>query len=109
MRASVATTGGTWVLRALVVLACLVPLYWIANVSLSHPSALYKTPLDYVPSPPTADNFRAVFAVNQFPGNVANSFVVAALTTLFTLALGSPAAYALSRLRVRWKNAIMPG
>jgi ABC-type glycerol-3-phosphate transport system permease component len=101
------TNGGTWALRALVVLACLIPLYWIVNVSLSLPSALYKTPLDYFPSPPTTENFKAVFDVNQFPGNVANSFVVAALTTLLTLALGSPAAYALSRLKVRWKNAIM--
>ncbi|MFH1501576.1 MAG: carbohydrate ABC transporter permease [Candidatus Eisenbacteria bacterium] len=99
--------GGTWALRALIVVVCLIPLYWIANVSLSHPSALYKTPLDYFPTPPTIDNFRAVFEVNQFPGNVANSFVVAALTTLLTLALGSPAAYALSRLKVRRKNAIM--
>lgn len=101
------TGSGTWVLRAVVVVACLVPFYWIVNVSLSHPSALYKTPLDYVPSPPTTENFKAVFDVNQFPGNVANSFVVAALTTLLALALGSPASYALSRLRVRWKNAIM--
>ncbi len=107
MSTRVLTRGGTWVLRALVVLACLIPLYWIANVSFSHPSALYKTPLDYFPTPPTTDNFKAVFEANQFPGNVGNSLVVAALTTLLTLVLGSPAAYALSRLRVRWRNAIM--
>ncbi len=99
--------SGTWALRALVVVVCLVPLYWIANVSFSVPAALYKTPLDYFPSPPTLDNFKAVFDVNQFPRNVANSFIVASLTTLLTLALGAPAAYALSRLKVRWKNAIL--
>jgi ABC-type glycerol-3-phosphate transport system permease component len=89
------------------VLACLLPLYWIVNVSLSGPQALYKVPLDYYPNPPTGENFGAVFAVNQFPTNILNSFVVASLTTLLTLALGSPAAYALSRLNVRRKSLIL--
>jgi ABC-type glycerol-3-phosphate transport system permease component len=98
---------GLWIARAIVILACLLPLYWILVVSFSSSSALYKTPLDYFPRPPVLDNFRAVFAVNQFPRNVLNSFVVASLTTLLTLALGSPAAYALARLRVRRKNGIL--
>lgn len=97
----------SWVPRLLLAAVCLIPLYWIANVSLSSPSALYKTPLDYVPRPPVLENFRAVFAVNQFPRNIGNSFAVASLTTLLTLVLGSPAAYALSRLRVRRRNAIL--
>jgi len=96
-----------WLARAGVIVFCLLPLYWIANVSLSTSSALYKTPLDYFPRPPVLENYRAVFAVNQFPRNVLNSFVVASLTTLLTLALGSPAAYALSRLRLKRKNLIM--
>jgi ABC-type glycerol-3-phosphate transport system permease component len=96
-----------WTATAGVVVLALAPFYWIANVSLSTPQALYKTPLDYYPRPPTLENFRAVFAVSQFPRNVLNSLVVASLTTLLTLALGSPAAYALARLRVRRKAAVM--
>ena len=87
--------------------ACLFPLYWILNVALSSPNALYKRPLDYFPNPAVSENFREVFEVNQFPRNIANSFVVASLTTLLTLALGAPAAYALARLKVRRKNLIM--
>ncbi len=96
-----------WVARGLLVVACLFPLYWILNVALSSPNALYKRPLDYFPNPAVSENFRAVFEVNQFPRNIANSFVVASLTTLLTLALGAPAAYALARLKVRRKNLIM--
>ena len=96
-----------WVARGLLVVVCLFPLYWILNVALSSPSALYKKPLDYFPNPAVPENFRAVFEVNQFPRNMANSFVVASLTTLLTLALGAPAAYALARLKVRRKNLIM--
>lgn len=88
-------------------LLALLPVYWIATVSLSTPSALYRTPLDYYPCPPTLENFRAVFDVSQFPRNIGNSFAVASLTTLLALGLGAPAAYALARLRVRWKGAIM--
>lgn len=97
----------TWTARVCLAVFALVPFYWIANVSLSTPPALYKTPLDYYPRPPTLENFGAVFEVSQFPRNMLNSLAVASLTTLLTLALGSPAAYALSRLRVRHKGAIM--
>jgi ABC-type glycerol-3-phosphate transport system permease component len=100
-------TAWTWAARLCLAVFALVPFYWIANVSLSTPQALYKTPLDYYPRPPTLENFRAVFDVSQFPRNMLNSLVVASLTTLLTLALGSPAAYALARLRVRRKGAIM--
>ena len=96
-----------WAARGLLVVACLFPLYWILNVALSSPEALYKKPLDYFPSPAVSENFGAVFEVNQFPRNIANSFAVASLTTLLTLALGAPAAYALARLKVKRRNLIM--
>lgn len=96
-----------WASRVALLLACLLPLYWILNVAVSSPTALYKKPLDYYPRPPVGDNFRAVFEVNQFPRNIGNSVAVASLTTLLTLALGAPAAYALARLRVRRRNLIM--
>jgi len=96
-----------WVPRALLAFLCLVPIYWIVNVSLSSPEALYKIPLDYFPRPPVGTNFSAVFATGQFPRNILNSFVVATLTTLITLALGAPAAYALARLKVRRKNLVL--
>ena len=96
-----------WAARGLLVVACLFPLYWILNVALSSPDALYKKPLDYFPSPAVSENFGAVFEVNQFPRNVANSLIVASLTTILTLALGAPAAYALARLKVKRRNLIM--
>jgi len=96
-----------WAARGLLVVACLFPLYWILNVAVSSPEALYKKPLDYFPNPAVSENFGAVFEVNQFPRNIANSLIVASLTTLLTLALGAPAAYALARLKVRRRNLIM--
>ena len=107
MRRFRAKRGWLWIARGLLVLACLFPLYWILNVALSTPNALYKKPLDYVPTPPVGENFRAVFEVNQFPRNIGNSFAVASMTTLLTLILGAPAAYALARLRVRGRNVIL--
>ena len=53
------------------------------------------------------ENFKAVLEVHEFPRNVLNSFIVAILTTLLTLVLGAPAAYALARLGVRYRNAVL--
>ncbi len=100
-------TTGLWALRIGVAVLCLLPFYWLLNVSLSTPSAVYKIPVDYFPKPVVADNFRAVFETHQFPRNIWNSFVVASLTTLLTLGLGAPAAYALARLKVRRKELVM--
>ena len=102
-----ARTTGLWILRVGVAVVCLLPFYWLANVSLSTPSAVYKIPVDYFPDPAVTDNFRSVFETRQFPQNIWNSFVVASLTTLLTLGLGAPAAYALARLRVRHKEFVM--
>jgi len=107
MRTAAGTRTTSWALRAILVLVCLVPLYWIVNVSLSAPAALYKVPLDYFPSPAVGGNYSAVFESHAFEKNILNSFVVASLTTALTLLLGSPAAYALSRLRVKRKNLIL--
>ncbi|MBD3366947.1 MAG: ABC transporter permease subunit [Candidatus Eisenbacteria bacterium] len=100
-------TYWSWFGRMLLVVLALIPIYWIVNVSLSGPQALYKIPLDYYPNPPVLENYEAVFDVNQFPRNIANSFAVASLTTLLTLALGAPAAYALARLKVKRRNLIL--
>jgi ABC-type glycerol-3-phosphate transport system permease component len=101
------SSTGLWITRLAIAAACLIPFYWLLNISLSAPSAIYKMPADYWPRPPVIQNFRAVFETGQFPRNILNSFIVASLTTLLTLALASPAAYALARLKVRRKELIM--
>ena len=90
----------------LLVLWTLVPLYWLLFLSLTTPIVLLREPTPLVPLPPTAANFAWLLA----PGNgqaaivrsgFANSLFIAALVTVLTLVVATPAAYALSRSRVR--------
>ncbi len=98
---------GLWLLRIGVAVLCLLPFYWLANLSLSEPTAVDRIPADYFPNPVVGSNFAEVLDSRQFPWSIWNSFAVASLTTLVTLGLGAPAAYALARLRVKRKNLVM--
>ncbi|MDQ2654899.1 MAG: carbohydrate ABC transporter permease [Chloroflexota bacterium] len=97
-----------WIYGGVVLLALwtLVPLYWLLFLSLTPPIVLLHDPIPLVPAPPTAANFAWLLT----PGNgqaalvragFANSFLVASLVTILTLAVATPAAYAVSRSRFR--------
>ncbi len=92
----------------LLVLWTLVPLYWLLFLSLTPPIVRLHDPLPLVPSPPTSANFAWLLT----PGNgqaarvragFANSFLVASAVTIITLAVATPAAYAVSQSR--WRGA----
>ncbi len=108
-----------WWLATLVALfVFLVPVYWLVSTSL-------KGPLDVMSYPPkllftpTLENYEAVFsgiteirpgeyvpANPDFPRQLMNSAIASATAALVCLALGAPAAYALSRLSFRFKRDI---
>ncbi len=56
---------------------------------------------------PTLENYENVFAQYEFLRYLLNSFAVAALSTLFSLILGLPAAYAIARFRLQWLGVIL--
>lgn len=56
---------------------------------------------------PTLENYQNVFAQYEFLRYLLNSFAVAALSTLFSLILGLPAAYAIARFRLQWLGVIL--
>jgi multiple sugar transport system permease protein len=82
----------------LLVGAFTLPFLWMALGS-------FKTAVDFLSYPPlwvfrpTLDNYRQVFADNAFLRYLLNSLVVAGGATALGLALGIPAAYALTRWR----------
>lgn len=104
-------TRAAWLTVGVVLLAIwtLVPLYWLLFLSLTPPIVRLYAPLPLVPSPPTSANFAWLLT----PGNgqaamvragFANSFFVASVVTTVTLAVATPAAYAVSRSR--WRGAV---
>ena len=52
----------------------------------------------------TGENFREIFQESTFMANLWNSFSVSGMTVLLTLAVATPAGYAMSRFRFRGKT-----
>lgn len=98
-RAARATAVGT------IALVALFPFYWAVNTSLQSGSALFS--VEYWPSKPVWENYRAVFVEQPFGRNILNSLLVASGTVGFSLLCALPAAYALGRVRFRGRGLLL--
>ena len=83
------------------------PFLWQLSTSFQDDKALTAATPSFWPSPGTWEHYYNVFAAKHFQLYVANSVVVAGLTTLFCLAIGALAAFSLSRLRIRHRFGIL--
>lgn len=78
----------------------LIPYFWLVMTS-------FKTRLDAFSMPPklffspTFNNYKTVFMEKGFLINLRNSIIVTSMTTLFSLLVGLPSAYAFSRFPFR--------
>ena len=93
-------------LLALGVFIIIGPFLWVALQSFKYEIEILKGSWIF---PPTLFNYADVLVSRRsdFPRNVLNSFVVAAISTFFVLIVGTLAAYSLSRLT--WSKWISAG
>lgn len=91
---------------ALVVLLFMLPFIWMALNSFKNQIDITSTQ-SLLRFTPTLDNYRNVFAQHNFGEYLLNTFVVAAASTLASLALGLPAAYAIARTRSTWLGVLL--
>jgi multiple sugar transport system permease protein len=94
-----------WVAVVAIMLFCLFPFYWLINTSLKTGADLSSAKL--VPPNPTVDNYRSIFEDSDFTTALRNSVIVASVTTIVCLVIGSFAGYALARLRFPGKLLIL--
>jgi len=87
---------------------CLFPVLWQLLTALKPTAELVSLP-PFFPTAPTLDHFRAVFAERPFAHILFNSVVVALCTTGLCLVVGTPAAFALAKLRVPGQRLILLG
>lgn len=87
----------------LTMIAILFPIYWLVTSS-------FKVKADYLSNPPimipkrfTLESYKEVFSKDGLFRNIANSFIVAAVSTAISLIFGSMAAYATARGRFHKK------
>jgi multiple sugar transport system permease protein len=82
------------------------PFAWQVVTSLKPMGQLAQLP-PILPSPPTLAHYAAVLGAPGFLRVALNSVLVAAAVVLLGFALGVPASYALAKLRVRGRNAML--
>jgi ABC-type glycerol-3-phosphate transport system permease component len=92
--------------RVLILTALLFPLYWMLSASLTAEAQLFDAP-SVVPRTLSFDHYRALFDARDFLVPVRNSLVVAGLTTTLVIPIAASAAYALARLPLPGKHALL--
>jgi ABC-type glycerol-3-phosphate transport system permease component len=83
----------------------LFPVFWMASSSLKPAPELFARDLTLLPVGWTLENYRNVWFHTNFPRYFWNSFQVAALSTLLSVAISIYAAYALARIRFAGRYA----
>ena len=91
----------------LFILASVFPLLWVTKMSIVTKSELYATPPTILPHDLSGAEWAQVLGDSTFQKALINSSIIAGVTTVICLFFGSIAAYAISRLRFRFKGTVM--
>jgi multiple sugar transport system permease protein len=86
-----------WSLTALICFIILFPLWWIFISSITPPSELYTTPIQYLPLNPTFDNYLRAINDMGIASKVQNTLFITACALGGSILLGLMAAYAFAR------------
>ena len=96
-----------WLSATIVFVNGFFPAVWILLTSFKTETELIRSPITYLPDAPTLDNYATAFTAQPILRFMWNSFVVASLSTVLCVLVGALAAYALTRLRMPYRNLIM--
>lgn len=98
----------TYISAAVIVIWCLAPFYWMVVTAFREVGYTFETSI--IPTHFTLDNFVTAFSTergNHFGRALLNSFFIGATVTVIALLAGVFAAYALARLKFRFKFAVL--
>ena len=101
-----------WVLLAiglLIAASYLFPVYWMVVSALKTSNEVNAAIPTLFPHEPTLNAFRWIFEREKIGRYLANSFLIAGGSTALTLLLATGSAYALSRVRSIWMDAVLVG
>ena len=96
-----------WIAAALIMLNGFFPALWILLTSLKPELELVHKPITYLPHEFTLQNYVQVFRQQPLALYLMNSVIVATVSTVLTLAVSSCAAYAIARLRLKYRDLIL--
>jgi multiple sugar transport system permease protein len=96
-----------YVFLVIFVFVSVFPLLWVFKMSIITKAELYATPPTFLPQDLSGAEWAQVLGDSTFQKALINSSVIAGVTTVVCLFFGSIAAYAISRLRFRFKGTVM--
>ncbi len=96
-----------WIAAAIVVFNGFFPAVWILLTSLKSEAELVSKPITYWPVNPTTANYVQAFTDQPLLRFLGNSFAVALISTVASLAVAALAAYAIARLNLKRKQLIL--
>ena len=91
---------GRYALVAFVAMLILLPVYWMVNMSFKDKSEFVARPPTIVVQNPTTENYFDLLVTQRFYKYGINSLIVALIAASLSVAVGTLAAYALSRYRL---------
>ncbi|CAN5861872.1 carbohydrate ABC transporter permease [soil metagenome] len=89
------------------VLVSVFPLIWIFKMSIITKRELFAAPPTIFPQDAISTSYSTIFSDPAFQKALVNSTIIAGVTTVLCLFLGSISAYAIARLRFRLKGSVM--
>ncbi len=96
-----------WLSATIVAANGFFPAIWILFTSLKTEGELMRHPITYLPTAPTLANYARAFVDQPLWLFTLNSLIVALASTALTVVVSALAAYALTRLRVPYRNLIL--
>jgi len=94
---------------ALLVLAvtAMLPLLWMVSASFMPVGEATAVPLRWMPSRPTLEHYRTLFERMDLGRQLANSCIVAGITTVLAVLVNGMAGYAFAKLQFRGRDRIL--
>jgi multiple sugar transport system permease protein len=96
-----------YVFLVIFVFVSVFPLLWVFKMSIVTKTELFATPPTILPQNLSGAEWAQVLGDSTFQKALINSSIIAGVTTVICLFFGSIAAYAISRLRFRFKSTVM--
>lgn len=95
----------TYIALGLALFFALFPIIWTVSMSFKTIAEYYTFPPVWIPRIPTLDNYKyMLFTWTSGLKYLINSTIVASLNTILILLISIPAAYAIARFRIGYKN-----
>src|SRR4026207_1129951 len=92
-----------YLLLFLSLVAALAPVYWMVTISLKSEVDHFASPPPWFSFTPTLEHYYEAFVTRSFAQYLVTSAIVAVISTLCALILGTLAAYALARFRLPYE------